>query len=296
MIKSVTIHRLDIQTRDDLKLILTSPEESQGFAVLSIDGLGPGHATSSSTEWSTIDGAHHDYIHVPKRDIIINLALTDLNVHRYDNIEDVRVRSYKYFPRKKNVRLTFEMDSGLFWIDGIVVGNEPDIWQKQETQKISIECPDPYFKAYDADVYKLSNIVDCFKFPFAIEEYPGVPISEIVNLDTVTAINRSDVEVGGIFTITSLGETTGFIMYNETNNQYFSLDYTMSRGEEITIDTRKGYKSIKKSDGTDLMNAYVLGSKWIEFMPGENNIGFGATSGFSNLRISFSVRSIYDGI
>ena len=296
MIKSVRIHRLEGQYNDDLKLVLTSPEISQGFAVQSIDGLGPGSATYNTTEWSTIDGSHDDSVHIPHREITFNLLLTDLNVYRNDTIEDVRVRSYKYFPRKKSVRLTFEMGNGKYYIDGIVTGNEPDIFQKQESQKITINCSDPYFKSETLDKYYLSELVDMFEFPFAIEETPGVPLGELIRTKSILVTNKSDVEVGAIFHIVSNGSASNITITNETNGQIMVLECTTHAGEEIIVDTRKGHKSIKASDGTDLMNYYSLGSDWIELAPGDNDLSFDADSGFNNLSVWFSVRMIYDGI
>ena len=69
MIKSV---RIVNHLNESITLELARPEKS-GFAILSIEGLGPSKATINSTEVSTMDGAIFNSSRVVARNIVFDL-------------------------------------------------------------------------------------------------------------------------------------------------------------------------------------------------------------------------------
>lgn len=54
MIRSVKVEALE--SGKIVELVLANPENSLGFAITGIDGLGPGTATLNDSEWVTVDG------------------------------------------------------------------------------------------------------------------------------------------------------------------------------------------------------------------------------------------------
>ena len=76
MVESIEVINFSNDSKP-LKLVLSDPENeitSQGFAVTSVTGLGPGKATVNSSELVTIDGAEFINARLPKRTIKIDLT------------------------------------------------------------------------------------------------------------------------------------------------------------------------------------------------------------------------------
>lgn len=138
MIKSVTVTNY---LGDSVKLELMRPEKS-GFIVKSINGLGPSNASINTTEVSTNDGALFNSARLSKRNIVFKLLFMNTDT---ETIEDIRQKTYKYFPMKKGVTLLIETDNRLVSTTGYVETNEPNIFDSKEGSTISIVCPDPFF-------------------------------------------------------------------------------------------------------------------------------------------------------
>ena len=199
MIRTVTIARHlpdgTIATGDDqLVLTLANPEISQGFAIVSMSGLGPEKATLNSTEWATIDGGTVNSTHIPMRQILMELKFVPT---AYDEtVADIRRKSYLYFPLKKKVRVTFDMydlrhGHRRYWIDGYVEENTPSIWSDQEGCNIALKCEDPAFKNVEETYVSFSQIrgvfhmaVDEHDKPIAFpdDDMASYPTKEIVQL------------------------------------------------------------------------------------------------------------------
>ena len=162
MIKSVTVTNY---LGDSVKLELMRPEKS-GFIVESINGLGPSNASINTTEVSTNDGALFNSARLSKRNIVFKLLFMNTDT---ETIEDIRQKTYKYFPMKKGVTLLIETDNRLVSTTGYVETNEPNIFDSKEGSTISIVCPDPFF--YSAGKNGTNETVfygiqAVFEFPF----------------------------------------------------------------------------------------------------------------------------------
>lgn len=157
MIHSVTVTN---HLGESLELILTQPEFS-GLIVKSIDGMGPSDATINLTEMATVDGSIVNSSRLNSKEIKIDFILLEK-----PDIETSRQLLYKYFPIKKQIKLTFSTDNRDAYIYGFVEKNEPKIFQKQETVTITIKCPNPYFKSIKENVKKMYGAEPLFEFPF----------------------------------------------------------------------------------------------------------------------------------
>lgn len=300
MIRAVTVTNLE--TGYDLVLTLRSPETSQGFAVVSMSGLGPGQATVNTSEWVTIDGAHIDATHLPKRTITIQLQFVPTSYS--ESVADIRRKSYLYFPIKKYVRLTFEHvdlrgNTKSYFIEGIIEKNEPDIWSEEEGCTLSIVCADPHFQDTEEIIENFDQVIDMFHFEFP-DEASGhpFPISEQTSFVDREVYNKSSIDIGAVFVLTARGPLSNPMIYNRTTNERMALNYEMQAGESIAIDTRVGHKTIRTRDGlnTNKIQYLMLDSKWIHLQPGYNTIGWHCDSGASNLKMYYSVRPLYQGI
>lgn len=302
MIRSITVDSLS--NGYSLKLILTSPEASQGFAVINCNGLGPGAAKVNDSEWVTVDGATINSARLPARDISLDLRFVSTS---YDEtVADIRRKSYVYFPIKKMVRLTFEFEDfrekstvRKRWIEGIVQKNETGPWSEEEGCSIVVRCGDPYFRDTEVEESSFSLLDPKFHFDFPddVSDHPW-PVSEILTFTEKTLINSSTIDVGAIFKLESTASVVNPGIYNRTTNQRLDLEYTLLPGEVIIIDTRKGHKRIYVQDGydTNMIRYMKPGSKWLELAPGGNQVGYQADSGIENLVLSYKIEPVYEGI
>ena len=136
MIKSITVKNY---LNNSLKLELTRPDLS-GFIIKSIDGLGPAKANINTSDVSTNDGSIFNSSRLDKRNIVIDLAFFQT---KNESIEDIRQKSYKYFPVKKKVYLAVETDNHTVEAEGYVEYNEPDIFSENEgcnTKTGTVQC------------------------------------------------------------------------------------------------------------------------------------------------------------
>lgn len=300
MIYSVTVINLN-NPSENLKIVLTDPDNSLGFAITDISGIGPGVATLNVTEWATIRGGNFNSSHFPTREITFSICFVD----DFDrSIEDVRLQTYKWFPLESNVKLIFETDNGTFWIEGIVKTNQPKIFDKRETTSIDIVCPDPYFKNTTSDTKGFREIIPMFHFTFGIEKTKKIPIGVKITRSSIIIENKSTSPVGAIFTLTADGRVINPRVANETTNETLGLNCTMVENEKIIIDMRDGSKSIKNEFGDNKIN-YLdiildsetgLTSTWFKLIPGTNIITAGADQGFDSLDVKLEITPIYEGI
>ena len=131
MIKSFTIVNF---LGESLKLELGSPEKS-GFLIQSVTGIGPAKADINKTEVATNDGALYNSARVNSRNIVFNFIFTE--TEDGESIEDVRHKSYKYFPLKKGVDIIIETDKRLLKASGYVESNEVNIFSQRESRSQS---------------------------------------------------------------------------------------------------------------------------------------------------------------
>lgn len=133
MIKSVKVTNY---LNESLTLELTSPEKS-GLVIKEITGLGPVEADINMTEFASGDGSYYNSARVGERNIVLNL----LYMGKPD-IESTRQLTYKYFPVKKNLTLTFTLDNRVAYIQGYVESNDVNMFSEQSGAQISILCPE----------------------------------------------------------------------------------------------------------------------------------------------------------
>lgn len=155
-----------------LRCVLREPERS-GFAIKSIDGLGPGRAAVNIHDIATADGGYFGSARFSSRNILVNFQLVDFDIDwNYNPIEQVRHLSYEFFPPKTRVQIVVDTDTRSLVIEGYVESNEPNIFQQSVTVTVSILCPGYYFKMVsetgdqqDVTIYGAG----LFHFPFSNE-------------------------------------------------------------------------------------------------------------------------------
>lgn len=302
MIKSITVTN---PKGESLVLDLFHPEKS-GLIVKSISGLGPPKASINSTDLATADGALYSSARASTRNIVFSLVFMFA-----PTIEDVRQKTYKYFPLKKEVTIRVETDNRTLETKGYVESNEPDIFSKEESAQISIVCMDPFFYDPDPSITQFATVTPNFEFPFS-NESPTEDLIEfgIINLDTRSILDYSgDVDTGVLITIHSLGEVTGPItIYNVETHESIKIDLDRvktligrdySNGDDIIISTVSGDKYVQiLHDGkyTNGISAIEKLADWFQISVGRNIFNFTVKEGTENIAMTFSYKNAYGGI
>ena len=306
MIKAVTVTNY---LGDSIRLELARPGLS-GFVIKSITGLGPGKATINTTEVSTTDGGLYNSARLPIRDIVIAV---EYFFEGSETIEEIRHKSYKYFPIKKQVKLVIETDERLLEIDGYVEANDPNIFSKNEGSDISIICPDPYFyssgdKGTQTTIFY--GIEPMFEFPFSNESLTEnlLVMSEIRTKAENYIIYEGDAETGIIMNINVFGPVQLIEIYNLGTRESMMIDTDkiaaitgsgLDYGDDIVINTVKGRKSvtlIRNGQPINILNCLDKNSDWFQISKGTNVFAFTAAEGDENLQFTIQNRIKYEGV
>ena len=302
MIKSITVTN---PKGESLVLDLFHPEKS-GLIVKSITGLGPPKANINSTDLATADGALYSSARASTRNIVFNLAFMFA-----PTIEDVRQKTYKYFPLKKKVTIEVQTDNRSLMTEGYVESNSPDIFSKEESAQISILCLDPFFYDPNPTYIQFATVTPNFEFPFSNESLEDDLIEfGLINLDTRSVLDYSgDVDTGVLITVHAIGSVSGTItIYNVETHENMKIDLSKVKtligrdygnGDDILISTVSGDKYVQVLHDGKYTNAIAAIEKladWFTISVGKNIFNFTVTSGTENLAMTFSYRNAYGGI
>lgn len=295
---------------DRIKLELGRPDVS-GFLIKSVTGLGPVKANVNTTEVVTNDGSMFNSARLSQRNIVFQLAFVDTIYG--ETIEDVRQKSYKYFPAKKSVEIVIETDNRYVKIKGYVESNEPDIFSSQEGTQISIICPDPYFYSAGEDgnnVTDFYTIDPVFEFPFSNESLtePLLVFGEIQIKTEGVITYHGDSEIGVVIYIHAIGKATNINIYNTETREVMSintdrLEQLTGKGlvasDDIVINTAKGEKSItlvREGVSYNILNCLDKNTDWFSLSKGDNIFAFTAETGVTNLQFRIENQVIYEGV
>ncbi len=295
---------------DRIKLELGKPDIS-GFLIKSITGLGPAKANVNTTEVSTNDGALFNSARLSQRNIVLDMVF--INTVYGESIEDLRQKSYKYFPLKKSVELTIETDNRYVKTTGYVESNEPNIFSSQEGTQISIICPDPYFYSAGEDGNNVTNfysIDPMFEFPFSNEslDEPLLVFGEIQIKTEGVITYHGDSEIGVMIYIHAIGPATNINIYNTETREVMRINTEkissltgkgIVASDDIVINTAKGEKSItliREGVSYNILNCLDKNTDWFTLAKGDNIFAFTADSGVTNLQFRVENKVIYEGV
>ena len=304
MIKSVTItNHLD----ESIKLDLFNPEES-GFIIKSIEGLGPVKANINFKELATNDGSIDNSARLSSRNIVMSLQFMES-----PTIEETRLKSYKYFPIKRNIKFLIETDSRICETIGRVETNVPTIFSNAEGCQISILCSNPYF--YSAGENGTNQTIfygtePLFEFPFSNESLTEdlIEFGSIENRTEGTVYYDGDAEIGITIQIHAVGEAEGLVIYNTKTREIMRINDDklkslmgsgIQAGDEITITTSRGEKGIymlRSGVTTNILNSLEKPIKWFQLSKGDNTFAYTASAGLTNLQFRIENKVIYEGV
>lgn len=307
MIKSIKVtNYLD----ESITISLRRPLET-GFLIKKIDGLGPTKANINTSEISTNDGAMFNSSRINQRNITISMLFVESEIG--ESIEDIRQKSYKYFPIKKELKLIIETDNRTVEISGYVESNEPDIFNSRESTQISIMCPDPFFYSTGEEgtgTTVFYGVQQSFEFPFENASLNGAVIEfgVIQNKSENVITYNGDSEIGITIIIHAIGDASDITIYNTGTREIMFIDTTklsaltgagVGNGDEITITTSKGNKRctlLRNGIRTNILNCLGRSSSWFSLAKGDNIFAFSAVSGSTNLQFRIQNKVVFEGV
>lgn len=302
MIRKVTITNF---LEESVEIDMFESQPDHGLIIYKMDGIGSPNANINTTAMATMDGTIFNSARAEERNIVLQFLFVNS-----PRIEDARQRTYKYLPLKKEVTLQIETDNRTSIIKGYVESNEPDIFSKQETNQISIICPDPFFESDYMDFSVFSGIEPLFEFIFSNESLNG-DLIEMGSIEHQTERNvyySGDADVGITINIYALGEVRQITIYNVRTRESMHIDTNklatltgsgLKAGDEIIITTSRGEKGIRllrEGHYTNILNCLDRGADWFRLEKGNNVFAYTTEYGEENLHFTIENKILYEGV
>ena len=304
MIKSFTITNY---LGESITLEMMRPEKS-GFVIKEVQGLGPVKANVNTSASATHDGTRFNSARADERNIVFDLIFVE--THPGELIENIRQKSYKYFPLKREVTIAIETDNLQVQTKGYVESNEPDIFEEQEGAQISIVCPDPYFYSKEVNVTNFYSVIPAFEFPFSNESL-SEPLLEMSKINYNTGkviVYKGHSEIGMFIKIHAVGEVKNLTIHNLGTRETMTINtdkLAMITGsgiiarDDILISTMQGDKYItltRDGVGYNILNCLDKGTAWFKLAAGDNLFAFTAEEGVTNVQFQIENQVIYEGV
>ena len=302
MIKSIIVTNY---LGESVQLRLGELEPQSGLLITNIEGLGPAKANINTTEMATNDGDVYNSARLTKRNIVITMRFGWA-----PTIEQARQNSYKYFPIKRRVGLLIETDNRICETFGYVETNEPSIFSPESETKISIICADPYFYSVDEQVLSFYSMESLFEFPFENDSLlePMIEMGSIQLKSEQTIFYTGDAETGVVINIHAIGQVNNVAIYNLGTREVMRLDtnrlqemtgYGIIAGDDITISTVRGKKSVRllrNGIETNIINCLDKQADWFQLAKGDNIFTYTAEYGSVNLQFKITNQIVYEGV
>ena len=283
------MYTLIVQNKYGQQIELT---HNAAYTIYNIEGLDPPDAQINTTHNAGYDGSVFNSAYEKNRLITITMTIES-------PAESNRIALYKYLKTKMPVRLFYKNGQRDVYIDGTVQSMQINYFQIKQVIQIAILCTEPNFSGKDYDVQEFISVTDAFEFPFSIEEGTPIAFSEITTDQEKSIINSGDLETGVIITIEAIGTVENPKIYDVDDGTFIILNVTMQDGDVITINTRKGEKSVilhRAGTDTNLIGAMQRNSSWIQLQPGDNVFTTSADQLPENMMVTFTVINQYQGV
>ena len=230
-------------------------DDSSGFRVVDVEGLGPVKATLVSSSFAGIDGEQYQHSKREPRNLKLKLELDpEADV---GTVYDLRQHLYEFFMPKSEVSFRLHMLNGLE-VDIIarVESCEPDIFTREPVMNISTMCFQPDF----------------------IDLLPQVVMGMTTSGETPIEIDyKGTVETGIQFVLEVDRSLSGFSVHHvPPDESMVTMDFDnvpLVAGDVLTISTVPGAKGatlVRDNTTTSVLFGVSPQSKWFEMQRGLN--------------------------
>lgn len=229
---------------------------SSPFFVKSVEGLDPINRDIRTIESAIDDGSTYLSSRSAMRNIVLTLEYKP-DYAADQSVSSLRANLYQYFMPGANLSMLFETDEyENVNIKGYVENFETPLFSKDPQVQISILCPQPWFKAYDAITQEGASYI---RFD-----------------------NAGTVGTGFILTGTYKSIITTWTMYRNGNSQESMNLYKIggsnppANNSPLEINTNFGSRGAKVGYARVPFGNFWFGSsnKWLEVQPGYNSFYF----------------------
>lgn len=279
---------LENKNGDQLSFGMGSP-----FTIEEIQGLNPPDATINTSQISLIDGGKYNSAKINMRQLNIAFAIEYSAAYN-------RIQVYNVLKSKQWIRMYYTGDQRDVYIDGYIQRIDVSHFTMKQVVTVSILCPSPFFKEAQVIVNELNNTISAFHFPFASTEEPQIVFGYFSNDIGVTVENDGDVETGMIIELYARSAVSNPKIFNYITQDFFGLNYTMETADLITIDTRKGQKTVTLlRDGveTNIFNYVMKNSTWLQLEAAGSTFVYEVASGtLGDLLVTFKHSNLYEGV
>ena len=279
---------LENKNGDQLSFGMGSP-----FTIEDIQGLNPPNATINTSQISLIDGGKYNSAKVNMRQLLIAFAIEYSAAYN-------RIQVYNVLKSKQWIRMYYNGDYRDVYIDGYIESIGVSHFEMKQVVTVSILCPEPFFKAAQEVVDELKNIISVFHFPFSSTETPQIVFGYFSNDVGITVENDGDVECGLIIELYARSPITNPKIYNYITQEFIGVNYSMQTADLITIDTRKGHKTVtllRNGAETNLFNYVMQNSTWLQLAAYGSTFVYEVASGvLGDLLVTFKHSNLYEGV
>lgn len=283
--------RITLENARKQQILITNEVK---FTLDKVTGLNPPTASIYTTE-NIGDGNQFQHQRTGERNVVINMYING-------DVEKNRLELYNYVQTGQYIKIYIDTDSRNVWIEGYVETCEIDQFQRNTTCQISIICPEPYWKDLTESINTINSTQSTFYFPYFT--VTAKPVSTYEQIQILNLINQGNAVSGMTIELTARGTVINPIIYNRETREYIGLGneekpYTMQSGDRVVITTHTNNKKavlIRDAVETNIFNALIPGSSFLQVDVGENIFTFATSSGSEYLDIVFKHYSLYKGI
>lgn len=270
---------------------------------LTLDMVSTPDYVLNSVDWGTVESTHHSYKYVNQIGVYVtgtSLETRNVSVQGWiiaDNEMQMtqRKRILNGFFNPQQAIDLFYSSYVLRFLPSSSVKYSATVAENNEVVcKFKIEglCPDPLFAEKTESKVAAASTIGKFHFPLCISKTldpPGGVLFGLRQPSLIIAIeNKGSVSVGMKIVFKATGTLVNPMLVNVNTQQYYKINKTMVAGEQITIDTIIGEKSVKGLVNGTESNYFKyrdLDSTWLQLDVGDNLFRYDSDSNIGNLEV-----------
>lgn len=237
---------------------------NENFALIGVDGMTQSDVSLATSTVPSMDGDTVNNAQTQPRTIVLYLE-----VKQGKNVEDVKRLIASCIKPKLPGTLRWKQNKREVKITGIVSSVIMPRFSQKCVFQVSMYCSKPYWEDTEFLIAKISHITDLHYFPLHFTE-EGMPFGVHDEARQKVIVNNGDVDSGMSVVIRAYSTVTNPVLYNVETGQYIGVIDTLQEGEEITISTHKGTKTITKN-GVNILNKLKSGSTFLQLEVGNNH-------------------------
>ena len=272
-------------------------------AVLTLDMVSTPDFILNSVDWGAVESTHHSFKYVNQIGVYVtgtsletrSVTIQGWVIAENESLMTIRKTTLNRFFNPQQAVDLFYKDYVLRFLPNTSIRYSATVAENNEVIcKFKVEgyCPDPLFSEQVESKVAAASTQAMFHFPLIISETPNPPGGIIFGLRQpsliVTVTNNGAVDVGMKIVFRASGTLTNPSLIEVNTQKFFKVNKMMVAGEEITIDTIIGEKTIEGYLNGITSNYFKyrdLDSEWLQLKVGDNLFRYDADQNVGNLEV-----------